>query len=105
MNRPVSQAAKQLVAEYAHQSVSIEDNKMAQGDSYKIYKHLTAHLFSSVDLSAVSLQRLSDLRFPDVSPLTPHADKAQVVELRNHLIASAWIAEVASRCQGTMGPH
>jgi Fic family protein len=103
MNLPVPFIAKQLIAEYAHQSVEIENNHLKPQESQSMYEFLVASFFKSVEISQVSLSELSNLDLPNITPLDPNADRNQVIELRNHLIASHWIAEIASKNQGTKG--
>jgi Fic family protein len=102
MNLPVQFVAKQLVAEYAHQSVMIENNILKPGESHEMYDFL-ASFFDSVRMPSLSLHNLSEMAFPDVSAVNPTADKGQMIELRNHLVASQWIAEVASQNLSTSG--
>ncbi|KAK3944412.1 fic doc family [Diplogelasinospora grovesii] len=83
MKRPIGSMAKQLVAEYAHQSLQIEDNHLSRGVSYKIYKPLAASFFCSVDMPSLSLCDLAGGGLPDVPGRSLEADKGQTVELRN----------------------
>ncbi|KPM38455.1 hypothetical protein AK830_g8074 [Neonectria ditissima] len=103
MKFPASVIAKRLVAAYAHQSVKIEDNRLKSGESIVIEDYLNSHYFKTIDLKNLSSERLKDLALPDVSFLVPNVDRAQVVELRNHLLASHWISETSLRHQGTSG--
>jgi Fic family protein len=102
MKLPVSSLAKCLVSEYAHQSVQIEDNRLQLGDSIKIYDFLASSFFQP-DLSTMSSQDLYQADIPEVNFLLPDADASQVTELRNHILASQWIAETASQQPGTPG--
>lgn len=103
MSPPARLVAKQLVFEYAHQSVQIEDNRLQRGESKAIYDFLTATLFDSIDLASLFIYNLYDTVLPDVSHFSPHTNRDQVIELRNHLVASQWIAETASRNPSTAG--
>lgn len=103
MNPPANLVAKQLVSEYAHQSVQIEDNRLGQGESRTIYDYVATTLFASVDLSSLSAHDLCDVALPDVTHLHVTTDNNQAIELRNHVVASQWIAETASQNPGTAG--
>ncbi len=103
MNPPVRFVAKQLVSEYAHQSVQIEDNHLQSGDSESLFEVLTTTLFNTTDMEEVSIDSLCAAVLPDVTQFRPHADQNQVLELRNHLVASQWIADTASRNPDTAG--
>lgn len=103
MKRPASLLSKQLVPEYALQSVQMEDNRLGVQDSYEIHDFLTKNFFRSVDLASLSLRDLAGHSLPEVTGLSPTADKSQVNELRNHIVASQWIAETATQHPGTAG--
>lgn len=103
MNPPVRFVAKQLVSEYAHQSVQIEDNHLQSGDREALFEVLTTTLFDTTDMEEVSIDSLCAAVLPDVTQFRPHADQNQVLELRNHLVASQWIADTASRDPDTAG--
>ncbi|KAL7922329.1 fido domain-containing protein [Trichoderma austrokoningii] len=103
MKIPASMVAKQLVSEYAYQSVQIEDNRLNSVESSVISDFLAASFFSSVPLASLSAHSLCGLSLPDVTNTCPNAAKNQVIELRNHIVASQWIAEVAPQNPGTAG--
>ncbi|KAH6897374.1 fic/DOC family protein [Thelonectria olida] len=103
MKVPANIIAKKLVAAYAHQSVQIEDNHLSQGDSMKVDDFLQANFFDRINIGTLSAQQLVDYPLPDVSEVVPQGDVNQLIELRNHLVASHWIATAALRKQGTMG--
>ncbi|RNJ51921.1 hypothetical protein D7B24_005897 [Verticillium nonalfalfae] len=90
----IGQLAKTLVAEYAHQSVAIENNPLTLGDAFSISDALSETLFKKVHLAALDAADLSQLELPIIaSGLGP--DESAVVELKNHIVASQWIAEKA----------
>ncbi|KAJ4157367.1 hypothetical protein NW754_009013 [Fusarium falciforme] len=103
MRVPANILAKRLVEAYAHQSVAIEDNHLIRGESIVLDDHLRSNFLTNFDLASLSPQELKDLALPDVSFLVPNADKLQVTELRNHLVASRWISETSLRAPGTSG--
>lgn len=103
MKLPVKSVAKSLVVEYAHQSVQIEDNRLRLGDGGKIDDFLASDFLKHYDLSSMSAGELSQTNIPDVTFLLPAAEPTQVVELRNHIVASHWVAATASDRQGTAG--
>ncbi|KAL7785197.1 fido domain-containing protein [Trichoderma ceciliae] len=105
MKLPKSASVRSLIAEYAHQSVSIEGNKLRQGESVLIDDHLAATFFKDAvpDLASVSVNHLAQMALPDVNSLAPRADASQVAELRNHIVASHWVTEAAFRNPGTAG--
>lgn len=103
MRPPARFVAKQLVLEYAHQSVQIEDNHLKPGEAQDIYDSLETTLFNSVDMASLSIHDLCDTTLPDVAHSSPDTDKDQAMELRNHMVASQWIAETAPLRPGTAG--
>lgn len=103
MKVPVGTISKKLIAEYAHQSVQIEGNRLAVGESVILDGHLSADVLQHLDLGKLTAQEISNLTLPDVSYLVPEAEPSQVTELRNHLVASRWTAESALTKPGTAG--
>lgn len=99
----MSAIVENLIAEYAHQSVQIEDNNLKLGESIQIKDHLASTLFKEIDLASTSVSELSQTGLPDVHYLLPHADASQVAELRNHIVASYWVTETALQNPGTAG--
>lgn len=83
--------------------MQIEDNRLSCGESYKIYESLEDRVFRSVDMASLSLRDLAGRNLPDVTEPGREADKSQSNELRNHVVASQWIAETAPRNPGTVG--
>ncbi|KAL6864113.1 fido domain-containing protein [Trichoderma novae-zelandiae] len=102
MKLPKNDTVRSLIAEYAHQSVAIEDNKLLQGDSVALNDHLEGSGILP-DLTSMSAPKLARTALPDVRSLLPHADASQVAELRNHIVASHWVTEAALRYPGTAG--
>ncbi|KAK7416367.1 hypothetical protein QQZ08_012024 [Neonectria magnoliae] len=103
MKYPVGVISKSLVAAYAHQSVKIEDNHLKSGESMVIEDYLNSHCFNKVGLKNLSSKDVKDYSLPDVSFLVPNVNWAEVIELRNHLLASRWISETSLRHQDTSG--
>ncbi|KAH0532234.1 hypothetical protein TsFJ059_000956 [Trichoderma semiorbis] len=99
MKLPKSATIRSLIAEYAHQSVAIEDNKLELGVSIMMDEYLK----DAVPDLSVSARDLSQMTLPDVHSLFPQADAAQVAELRNHIVASHWVTETALRNPNTPG--
>lgn len=91
---------RSLIPEYAHQSVSIENNKLHLGESIVIENHLKDVL---PRLASMSIDNLAQTALPDVHSLLPHADASQVAELRNHIVASHWVTETALHNPNTAG--
>ncbi|KAF2188045.1 fic/DOC family protein [Zopfia rhizophila CBS 207.26] len=100
---PISTIAKTLVAEYAHQSVMIESNHLELGESLIIAESLRDNLFQQFDMASMKASSLISLTLPTSSELLPQRDSSEVAELRNHIIASQWVAETAARQPGTPG--
>ncbi|KAF2013339.1 hypothetical protein BU24DRAFT_464144 [Aaosphaeria arxii CBS 175.79] len=113
---PVSTIAKTLVPEYAHQSVKIESNSLSLSESVIISDALESTVFKSHDFASLNIDDLNHVDFPrphDLLPsrlstkLLPSAIServmTEVAELRNHIIVSHWIAEMAPRFPGTAG--
>ena len=101
MSIPVDMMAKNLIAEYAHQSVQIEGSQVNLGDSVLIDNELNDKLFRNIDLGNFSVDALISLELPKIN--TQSRDSSQIAELTNHIVISRWIAEVASRAPGTAG--
>ena len=95
--------AKTLVSEYAHQSVWIESNTLELGESVIITNALQNAVFSQNDLASLSVSNLHSINLPAPIDLLPKRDSNEVAELRNHIIASQWVAETAARFPGLPG--
>ncbi|KAK2050970.1 fic/DOC family protein [Colletotrichum caudatum] len=100
MKPQVPELAKTLVAEYAHQSVSIEDNPLKIGDTIAVVDLLTSKLFAHIDIASIAADDLTQLALPQ---LRSGGDESVVNELKNHIVASQWIAESAAARLGTPG--
>lgn len=96
----IPELAKTLVTEYAHQSVSIENNPLRMRDAIGIFGLLTKTLFVQVDIASVAAEDLTQLALPQ---LLPDTDGSAVNELKNHIVTSQWIAETAAALPGTSG--
>lgn len=82
-----------LIPEYAHQSVFIEHNRL-------LLKHsclMNQRLKHAVPDLALPAGNLSQIALPNVHYLFPDEDPSQVAELRNHILASRWVTDVALR--------
>ncbi|KIH91523.1 fic [Sporothrix brasiliensis 5110] len=107
MRRPASKRGAQMVPEYSHQSVMIENNTRPPGDSILMHEELHGRFFKPVNLPTLSIHELAKatpiprLEWP--KSITSKRDAFEVVELRNHLVASQWIAETALNHQGEDG--
>ncbi|KAL2879017.1 hypothetical protein SGCOL_005716 [Colletotrichum sp. CLE4] len=100
MKPRVPELAKTLVAEYAHQSVSIENNPLNIGDTIAVFDLLTKKLFAHVNIASMTAEDLTQLALPQ---LGSDEDKSAVNELKNHIVASQWIADTATSRLGTSG--
>ncbi|KAL6697911.1 fido domain-containing protein [Trichoderma pleuroticola] len=90
---PKSRMLHSLIAEYAHQSVAIENNRL-------LLKHsclMDNRLKTAVPDLALPAASLSQIALPDAHSLLPNEDAIQVAELRNHIIASRWVTDAALR--------
>ncbi|KAJ7314362.1 hypothetical protein DFH08DRAFT_790810 [Mycena albidolilacea] len=75
---------KTLITEYAHQSVTIENNKLELSMSRRIEDFLLKTIPQETNsLVSMSIRDLSGLL-----PLVPDADPRQVTELQNHIVVS-----------------
>lgn len=101
MKISVSRRAKDLVAEYAHQSVAIEGSRLKLGESVKIADILEERLFRNIDMTSAPAKDLLSMSLPNLDFI--QYDDAEVMELTNHIIASYWIAETAARRLGSAG--
>jgi prophage maintenance system killer protein len=100
---PMSTIAKTLVVEYAYQSVRIEANHLDLGKSQIIADSLNDRVFQHVDMGSLGASSLTSLTLPTPTDLLPRRDSSEVAELRNHIIASRWVAETAAQQPGTAG--
>ncbi|KAK1964646.1 fic/DOC family protein [Colletotrichum sublineola] len=100
MKARVPEFAKTLVAEYAHQSVSIEDNPLKIGDAIAVFDFLTEKFFAHIDIASITAEDLAQLALPQ---FRSGKDEGVVNELKNHIVASQWIAESAAARLGTSG--
>ncbi|KAI9898826.1 hypothetical protein N3K66_005287 [Trichothecium roseum] len=100
MKPKIPDLAKTLVLEYAHQSVSIENNPLKLGESFPVFDLLTKNIFEPIRLTSLSAEDLVQLPLPyfDLG-----IDDSSVNELKNHIIVSQWIAENAKARSGTSG--
>ncbi|KAK2753287.1 hypothetical protein FQN55_003416 [Onygenales sp. PD_40] len=103
INMPIERLAKMLVNEYAHQSTAIEDNRLQLGESLLIADSLADKFFQRVDMPSVPTSDLATMPLPPTGELLPEQDSSQVAEIRNHIIATQWVAEVAPMHPGTAG--
>jgi hypothetical protein len=100
---PIPKIAQTLVPEYAYQSVSIENNPLKMGESMVIADALAYDLFQRVALGSLTASSLLSIELPAASELLPTGDQSAVAEMRNHVVASQWIADTASRLPRTAG--
>ncbi|KAK3323134.1 fido domain-containing protein [Cercophora scortea] len=84
-----------LVAEYAQQSVKIENNTLRLGDSIILNDHLVSTFLKQRDLGSMPALELSNTGLPNLQFLLPEANPSQLAELRNHIIACHWVASKA----------
>ncbi|KAK2808510.1 hypothetical protein FQN50_004719 [Emmonsiellopsis sp. PD_5] len=103
MKLSTEKIGRMLVTEYAQQSTAIEDNHLRLGDSLRIAESLDDKFFRHVDLASLPASDLPTMRLPPCSELLPVQDPNQVAEVRNHIVATKWVAEVAPRHPGTPG--
>ncbi|KAL7915736.1 fido domain-containing protein [Trichoderma velutinum] len=90
---PRSRMSHSLIAEYAHQSVFIENNRLLLKHSCLVDKRLK----NAVPDLALPASNLSKMALPDAHSLLPNEDASQVAELRNHIVASRWVTDAALR--------
>jgi hypothetical protein len=95
MKLPERSIIEKMIAEYAHQSVQIEDNRLLLRDSIIISDYLSSTFLQEEDLNSLSADELCKTALPDLHSLLPDADPSQVAELRNHIIACYWVASKA----------
>lgn len=91
-----------LVNEYAHQSVAIEQNSLKISDTRMIEEKLDESL-RHLDLPQVDLKDLSRLQLPTPNEMFPSYDESEVAELRNHILISRYLFEVALANRRTPG--
>lgn len=100
---PISSTAKAFIPVFAQQSCAIEHNTLVLEDSLLITKALQEQLFGLINLASVESSQLKTLDLPSPSELLSNKDPNQVAELRNHIVASQWIAETASSRHNSTG--
>lgn len=108
LRRPTSLLVAQMkiVPAYAHQSVMIENNTLPPGTSLDMFKELQEGLFTQVDLPSLSIHDLAKKTpMPRLVSFVPKSERdvAESIELRNHIVASQWIAQTAPMHQGEDG--
>jgi len=101
MKTPVTGLAKDMVHSFALQSVQIENNQMSVTQAGKLDEYLRQNVLSRYPLSEMSAAEISKISLPDVKFLFPKTHVNQINELRNHLVASHWIAETSPAKAGT----
>lgn len=94
---PIGTLAKSLITEYAHQSSGIENNRLDLGESVRIGDRLADTLFQTVNIPSLHASDLVSAPMLSAQELLPEQDSSQVAEMRNHIIASQWVTEVAAR--------
>ncbi|KAF3014243.1 hypothetical protein E8E14_009660 [Neopestalotiopsis sp. 37M] len=95
--RPITNS---LAAKYALQSVKYEDNKSGVKDMIKAERHLSASLFDNekFEFPKLCAEDLLEIKLSRCEP-----SSHDMVELENHIVASRWIAENATRHTATAG--
>lgn len=96
MKLEIPAISKTLIAEHAYQSVAIEDNRSNIEDVVKVDSYMAANIYDVVN--KYDLSKLPEIEIPRSGP-----DTHDIVELKNHLVASRWIAENAARKPHTAG--
>jgi len=92
-----------IVDDYAHQSVKIEQNSLLLGDSRIIAENLEEKLLQKISLGTYTTADLKHVDMPATSKVLPGKPENDVVELRNHILISRWVAINALQSQGTLG--
>ncbi|KAF3344057.1 Translin-associated protein X [Verticillium dahliae VDG2] len=90
----LGQVAKALVTEYALQSVFIENNPLRLQDARAAFAALSHKIFNRVNLASLDAADLIHLDLPTVDKGVT-LDSSAMAELKNHIVASQWIAENA----------
>ncbi|CAI0655528.1 unnamed protein product, partial [Colletotrichum noveboracense] len=92
----VLELARKLVPRYAQQSIMIEHNPLQVVDAVRIFEQLKfGQRFGPMGMLLMPSSKLPDLAEPDECSAT--------AELRNHIIASQWIADNATAKHHTSG--
>ncbi|KXH31088.1 fic/DOC family protein [Colletotrichum nymphaeae SA-01] len=99
---PVMNLGKTLVAEYAQQSVMIENNPLSVTGSIRIFDRLRSGL-EQVGLASTPSSELARLVTMWTAARGADVTESATNELQNHIIASQWIAENAAAKAGTAG--
>lgn len=68
-----------------------------------IEEQLETHILQNIDIASLPASALPILKAPPAYTLLPQANTNDVAELRNHLLASHWVAATASHHSGTAG--
>ncbi|KXH52999.1 fic/DOC family protein [Colletotrichum simmondsii] len=99
---PVMDLGKALVAEYAQQSVMIENNPLSVTDAIRIFESLRGVL-EQIGLASTPSSELARLVTAWTVARGADVTESATNELQNHIIASQWIAENAAAKAGTAG--
>lgn len=95
ISTPMSKIAKSLVAEFAHQSVALENNALSVKDSIVITEKLDQYFASNrIKIGSMPVDNILTVPIPETQ--LPSQGTGDFLELANHVIASLWIAERAS---------
>ncbi|KAI6779140.1 putative fic/DOC family protein [Emericellopsis cladophorae] len=84
MKADVPLLAKTLVAEYAHQSVFIENNPLRLGETRRVFDVLTEKIFKHTPMASICADDLVQLTLPHVGP---GVDSSHLNELKSHILA------------------
>ncbi|KAK2045620.1 fic/DOC family protein [Colletotrichum somersetense] len=98
---PTAQLGKTMIAKYAQQSVMIENNRLTVGDANRILESLQMGVFRRVDLASTPSSELVKIVTSETEG--DAAGDSATNELRNHIVASQWIAEGAAAKARTAG--
>ncbi|KAL2075252.1 hypothetical protein VTL71DRAFT_195 [Oculimacula yallundae] len=91
-----------LVPEYSQQSTSLEQIPLHIGDAAVIADELEKRLFGNINfLNVMSTSEASELALPSSEELLPGKNANHVAELRNHILVSRYVTEVAFKVPGT----
>ncbi|KAK1981669.1 fic/DOC family protein [Colletotrichum cereale] len=98
---PTVELGKTMVSEYAQQSVMTENNHLTTGDANRILETLQMGLFRRVNLASTSSSELVKIVSSETKGSI--AGDSATNELKNHIVASQWIAEGAAAKARTAG--
>lgn len=99
---PIPRFSKSLILELAHQSCKFQGGRLPLAETQDVAASMGS-VFRKTDVGTLSARGLFEMRLPPAHKLQSNRHPNQVAELRNQIVASHWVGEVAAQNPGTPG--